>query len=195
MAVIALQIPDKLVISDLATQNRAGSVIVRIPRFNPAGGIDPAAILNRAPVPVAIRNRDVVLVDRHADRCAGYASSSGVAAKPRCHLCHRTRVRPVVADRRLLRYRTRRVLWRRCAVWRWRCIGRQPIGRRESRNLGAWRLACGDGDSREKRRTQDRGFGKSEHRTPSSVSSALLEWTLHGPLIISHGPNRLSWIA
>jgi hypothetical protein len=46
----------------------------------------------------------------------------------------------------------------------------------------------------QKRRTQDRGFAKSEHMTPSSVSSALLEYTPHGPLIISCRPNRLFWI-
>ena len=36
-------------------------------------------------------------------------------------------------------------------------------------------------------RTQGRGFAKSEHMTPSSVSSALVEWTLHDPLIILPG--------
>jgi hypothetical protein len=50
---------------------------------------------------------------------------------------------------------------------------------------------CRDGDSGQKRRTQDRGFAKSEHMTPSSVSSALVEWTPHGALIISCASNRL----
>src|SRR5438132_13431783 len=71
MAVIALQMPGKLISSDLASENRAGRVIVRIPHINPAGGVDLAAILNRAPVPVVIRNRDVVPLDPHADRAAG----------------------------------------------------------------------------------------------------------------------------
>src|SRR4029077_4053194 len=98
MAVIALHIPGKPIISDLATQNRAGSVIVGIPRINLAGGVDLAAILNRRPGHLAIRNLDVAPLDPHADRSAGYESSSGVAPEPRCHLCHRTRVRPVAAD-------------------------------------------------------------------------------------------------
>jgi hypothetical protein len=54
---------------------------------------------------------------------------------------------------------------------------------------------CRNGHSGQKRCTQDRGFAKSEHMTPSSVSSASVEWTLHEPLIISPGLNRLFWIA
>ena len=34
---------------------------------------------------------------------------------------------------------------------------------------------CRDGDSGQKRRTQDRGSAKRENMTPSSVSSALVE--------------------
>jgi hypothetical protein len=54
---------------------------------------------------------------------------------------------------------------------------------------------CGDGDSGQKRRTQDRGFAKSEHMTRSRISSALVEWTLTVPLIIWSGLNRPFWIA
>src|SRR4029077_20080400 len=53
---------------------------------------------------------------------------------------------------------------------------------------------CGDGDSGQKRGSQDCRFAKSEHVTPSSVSSALVECTRHGLLIISLGPNRPFWI-
>ena len=59
---------------------------------------------------------------------------------------------------------------------------------------GGIRICC-DYDSGQKRRTQDRGFAKSEDMTPSSVSSALVEWTLRGPLIISCGSNRLFDVA
>ena len=95
------------------------------------------------------------------------------------------------------------------AVWDRRCSGGW-----ESRETAALRLGtphavgdrprrtgtggiriCRDGDSGEKRRTQDRGFAKSEHMTPSSVSSALVEWTLHAPLIIPPGSNKLFYIA
>ena len=99
---------------------------------------------------------------------------------------------------------------RQCyAVWR-RCRSGGP----ESRETAALRLGtadgvgdrsrrtgtrgirvCGDGDSGQKRRTQDRGFAKSEHMTRSSVSSALVEWTLTVPLIIWSGLNRPFWIA
>src|ERR1700730_17194812 len=84
---------------------------------------------------------------------------------------------------------------RQCyAVWR-RCRSGGP----ESRETAALRLGtadgvgdrprrtgtrgirvCGDGYSGQKRRTQDRRFAKSEHMTPSSVSSASVEWTLPG---------------
>src|ERR1700730_6776957 len=95
------------------------------------------------------------------------------------------------------------------AVWR-----RRRSGGRESRETAALRLGtaggagdrsrrtgtrgirvCGDGDSGQKRRSQYRRFAKSEHVTPSSVSSALVECTRHGLLIISLGPNRPFWIA
>jgi DNA-binding winged helix-turn-helix (wHTH) protein len=54
---------------------------------------------------------------------------------------------------------------------------------------------CDDGDSGQKRRTPYRRFAKSEHMTPSSISSALVECTRHGFLIISLGSNRPFWIA
>jgi|SRR5271170_5435025 len=54
---------------------------------------------------------------------------------------------------------------------------------------------CRDDDSGQKRRTQDRRFAKSEHMTPSSVSSASVEWTLHGLLIIWLRANRPFWMA
>jgi hypothetical protein len=88
-----------------------------------------------------------------------------------------------------------------------RHIGQRHIGKRESGDLAAGRAAgtargatqrirtCRDGDPGQKRRTQDRRSAKSEHKTPSSVSSALVEWTLHEPLIISLRWNRLFWIA
>src|SRR5260370_12779376 len=38
---------------------------------------------------------------------------------------------------------------------------------------------CRDGDSSQERRSQNRGFANSKHMTPSSVSSASVEWTLH----------------
>jgi hypothetical protein len=66
MAVIALQIPVNPLFP--IWQNRAGSIIVRIPRLNPAGGVDLAAILNRERVSVVIRNRHVAPLDPHADR-------------------------------------------------------------------------------------------------------------------------------
>src|ERR1700730_7672730 len=89
---------------------------------------------------------------------------------------------------------------RQCyAVW-----DRRRSRGRESRDTAALRLGtarafgdcscrtgtggiriCGDGDSGQKRRSQYRGFAKSEHVTPSSVSSALVECTRHGLLIIS----------
>ena len=83
-------------------------------------------------------------------------------------------------------------------VWR-----RRRNGGRQSRETAALRLGtaravggrpgrtgaggiriCGDRDSGQKRRSQNRRFTKSEHVTPSSVSSALVEWTQHAPLII-----------
>src|SRR5712671_5677753 len=95
---------------------------------------------------------------------------------------------------------------RQCyAVWR-----RRRSGRWESRETAALRLGaagavgnrprrtgtggirtCRDGDPGQKRRTQDRRFAKSEHMTPSSVSAALVEWTLTVPLIIWSGLNGL----
>ena len=73
-----------------------------------------------------------------------------------------------------------------CAVW-----DRRGSGGWESRETAALRLGtaravrdrprrigaggirmCRDGASGQKRRTHDRGFAKSEHVTPSSVSSA-----------------------
>jgi hypothetical protein len=79
---------------------------------------------------------------------------------------------------------------RQCyAVWDRRCSGGW-----ESREIAAWRLGtaravgdrprrtgiggiriCRNNDSGQERRTQDRGFAKSEHMTPSSVSSAPVE--------------------
>jgi len=77
-----------------------------------------------------------------------------------------------------------------------RHIGRRHVGRGKSGDLGARRPAgtgrgatqririCRYGDPSQKRRAQDRRFAKSEHMTPSSVSGALVEWTLMGILII-----------
>ena len=80
-------------------------------------------------------------------------------------------------------------LRQRHAVW-----GRRRSGGREGRETAAWRLGtaraigdrpgctgtggiriCGDSDTGQKRRTHDGGFAKSEHVTPSSVSSASVE--------------------